>query len=125
MEIFQRSGHFITQRFTVVIRALTLIGGTVLTLSAFQLDTSPLITTLMVSGMGLLTLLVAGGIAGRITGLALLLVTGLYTTLAGLDVVSGLMIVTSTLTLNLGSGPFALWDREEVIFRTHYGSSSS
>ena len=123
--IFQRSGQFVTQRLTVIVRMLTLIGGTLVTLSARELSASPLITTLMVGGLGLLTLLVAGGIAGRFTGLALLLTTGLYTTLAGLDMMSSLVIVTSTLTLNLGSGPFALWDREEVIFRTHYGGSDS
>lgn len=123
--IFQRTGHMVTQRLPLILRALTLVGGALLTRSALQLDAPQAIAILMLIGLGILTLLVSVGIAGRVTALALLLVTGLYAGLAGLDATSTLLIVTTTLILNLGSGPFAVWGGEEVLFRTHYGGRSS
>ena len=74
---------------------------------------------LLIIGIG--TLMIALGAAGRIAALIILFGVGIYVNNYGLDVTEALLVVVAAALLYLGTGPYSLWNPEQGIISRRLG----
>jgi uncharacterized membrane protein YecN with MAPEG domain len=70
---------------------------------------------------GVLVLLLAVGVAGRIAAMALLVVTGLVITSSGLTPARTALLVGTVALMFTGSGALSLWQPEDAFLRWRAG----
>jgi CDP-diacylglycerol--glycerol-3-phosphate 3-phosphatidyltransferase len=71
--------------------------------------------------IGIGTLMIALGAAGRIAALIILFGVGIYVNNYGLDVTEALLVIVAAALLYLGTGPYSLWNPEQGIISRRLG----
>jgi hypothetical protein len=76
---------------------------------------------LLLLTIGIGTLMIALGAAGRIAALIILFSVGMYVNNFGLNITEALIVVCAAALLYLGTGPFSLWNPEQRIITRRLG----
>ena len=74
---------------------------------------------LFIIGIG--TLMIAVGAAGRIAALIILFGVGMYVNSFGLNVTEALLVVGAAAILYIGTGPYSIWNPERGILTRRLG----